>query len=309
MKKRIVVFGSFAVDLMARATHLPVPGETVKGHFFQMGAGGKGFNQGVAAHKSGGDVVMVTKVGKDAFAKVAKDTMKELGMNMEYLMVSETHSTGVALIMVDESTAQNAIMAVPSACANISEEDILNVKDLVKESGFLLTQLETNLSSIIRVTTIAKEAGVKVILNTAPILPMEDDLLRDVYLITPNEVEAQMLSKIAITDLDSANRAADFFFKKGVENVLITLGHKGAYIHTKDRSGIIPAYAVNAIDTTGAGDAFNGGLVTALSEGKDIWDAAKFANAVAALSVQKVGAATSMPSREEVERFLKDRES
>jgi len=304
MKKKILVFGSFVVDLMARTPHLPVPGETVKGSMFKMGAGGKGFNQCVAAHKAGADVTMVTKLGQDAFAEVALGTMRELGMDMSRILYSETEPTGSALIMVDETTSQNEIVVVLGSCNTITDQEVDSLRDILLECDYVLTQLETNVSAIERLVQLANETNTKVILNTAPVQPVSDEVLSNVELITPNEVEAEILSGIIIDSKANADKAADWFFEKGVKNVLITLGGRGVYIATDEKRGIIPAYKVNAVDTTGAGDAFNGGLIAALAEGKDLWEAAAFANALAALSVQKLGTTPSMPTREEIDFFL-----
>ena len=154
------------------------------------------------------------------------------------------------------------------------------------------------------IAKLAKEHGVRVILNTAPYQPVTDEFLKGCWLVTPNEVEAEEMTGVAVTDLESANRAAKVFFEKGVENVLITLGSRGVYINTGDRAEIVPAFRVKAVDTTGAGDAFNGGLLAALAEGKDIWEAARFASGLAALSVQRIGTTPAMPTREEIDAFL-----
>lgn len=307
MKKKSIVFGSFVVDLMGRTPHLPAPGETVKGSIFKMGPGGKGFNQGVAAHKSGAYVKMITKLGRDSFANVALNTMKELKMDTSNIFYSEAVETGCALIMVDEKTSQNEIVVILGSCDTISDAEVDSLTELIKDSDFLLTQLETNVSSVERIVNIAYENNTKVILNTAPIQPIADDLLSKIDFITPNEVEAEILTGIKIENEQAADRAAKWFFDKGVKNVLITLGDRGVYVNTKDKKAMIPAYKVNAIDTTGAGDAFNGGFLTALSEGKDIWEATKFANALAAISVQRIGTTMSMPTREEIDKFLQER--
>lgn len=304
MKEKVTVFGSFVVDLMARTPHLPVPGETVKGSLFKQGAGGKGFNQGIAAHKAGGDVAMVTKLGRDSLSNVALDAMDAVGMPKDYLFFNDRVATGIALIMVDESSSQNEIVIVPGACGTIEPSDIETVADRIKSSGYLLLQLEVNQDANERVAALAKENGVKVIINTAPYQPVTDEFLNGTWLVTPNEVEAEELTGVPVTDLESADRAADVFFAKGVQNVLITLGSRGVYINTEGHSEIVPAYKVNAIDTTGAGDAFNGGLLTALSEGRTLREAAVFANALAALSVQRLGTTPSMPTREEIDAFL-----
>ncbi|MDD2429813.1 MAG: ribokinase [Eubacteriales bacterium] len=304
MKKKTMVFGSFVVDLMARTPHLPVPGETVKGSLFKQGAGGKGFNQGVAAHKAGGDVAVSTKIGRDTMANVALDAMDALGMSKEYLFFSDEASTGIALISVDENTSQNEIVIVSGACATFTDDDIASVESRIKESAYLLLQLEINQDANEKVAELAKKNGTHVIINTAPYQPVRDEFLNGAYLVTPNEVEAEALTGVRVFDLASADRAAKVFFDKGVQNVLITLGGQGAYVNTEGHSRIIPAYKVNAIDTTGAGDAFNGGLIVALAEGKTLVEAARFANAVGALSVQRIGTTPSMPTREEIDAFL-----
>lgn len=306
MAQKVTVFGSFVVDLMARAPRLPVPGETVLGSFFKQGAGGKGFNQGIAAHKSGGDVTMITKLGRDSLAAVATDAMDSVGLSKDHLFYSETEPTGVALISVDENTSQNEIIIVPGACATISDEDIASVAERIKESAYLLLQLEVNQDANEKVAAMAKAAGVKVIVNTAPYSPVTDEFLSGCYLVTPNEVEAEELTGICVSDLESADKAAKVFKDKGVQNVVITLGSRGVYVNEDGKSEIVPAYKVNAIDTTGAGDAFNGGLLTALSEGKTIGEAAHFANALAAISVQRIGTTPSMPTRAEIDKFLEE---
>lgn len=307
MGEKITVFGSFVVDLMGRAPHLPVPGETVKGSMFRMGAGGKGFNQGVAAHKSGADVTMVTKLGRDSFGKVALDAMEELGMDTRHILFSDEAETGIALIMVDENSSQNEILVVPGACSTITDQEVESISEIIGNSKYLLTQLETNISSVEKVIDMAYKKGVKVVLNTAPVQKISDEILSKVELITPNEVEAEVLTGITIDSKENADRAADYFFEKGVKKVLITLGGRGVYIATEEKREIIPAYKVEAIDTTGAGDAFNGGLLTALSEGKNLWEAARFANALAAIAVQRLGTTPSMPTREEIEQFLSEK--
>ena len=304
MRQKVTVFGSFVVDMMARTPHLPVPGETVRGSLFKQGAGGKGFNQGIAAHKAGADVVMITKVGKDLMANVAYDAMAEVGLSKDHVFVNEEVATGVALISVDENTSQNEIVIVPGACNTITDADIAKVEPLIKSSAYVLLQLEVNQDANEKVAQLCKDNGVRLIINTAPYQPMTDEFLKGAYLVTPNEVEAEELTGIPVKDLDSADRAAKVFFEKGVENVLITLGSRGVYVATREESRIIPGFKVQAVDTTGAGDAFNGGFLTALSEGKDMWEAVRFAQALAALSVQRMGTTASMPTRAEIDAFL-----
>ncbi|MDD3137924.1 MAG: ribokinase [Lachnospiraceae bacterium] len=304
MRKKITVFGSFVVDLMGRTPHLPVAGETVKGSMFKMGPGGKGFNQGVAAHKAGAEVTMVTKLGTDLFAEVALDAMKELQMDTSHVFITEETETGCALILVDENTSQNEILVILGSCNTITDAEVDSLSIVIEKSEYLLTQLETNVSSVERIVDMAYKKQVKVILNTAPVQPISDEILSKVYLITPNEVEAEILTGICVDSKEQADKAADWFFEKGVKNVLITLGGRGVYIATPKKRGMVSAYRVDAIDTTGAGDAFNGGLVTALAEGKDIWEAADFANGLAAIAVQRIGTTPAMPTREEIDAFL-----
>ena len=204
----ITVFGSFMVDLMARAPHLPVPGETVKSSMFKLGPGGKGFNQGIAAKRAGADVTMVTKLGKDAFAEIALSKLKEENMSTEYIFQTEEFPTRTALIMVDENTSQNQIMVTLSACDTFNDSDIEKVTPLIKKSGFLLTQLETNVDAVEKIVSIAKENEVQVILNPAPIQPIRDELFKNVDIITPNEVEASILTNVEIKTPEDALKAS-----------------------------------------------------------------------------------------------------
>ena len=308
MGEKVTVFGSFVVDLMARAPKLPRPAETVKGTLFRQGAGGKGFNQGNAAKKAGADIAMVTKVGEDALSLVATDAMKAVGLPETCLFRSADAPTGVALILVDEGTGQNEIVIVPGACATITDEDVDGAADVIRASRYLLLQLEVNAEANERAARIAKESGVRVIVNTAPYAPVSDEFLRGCWLVTPNEVEAEALTGVPVTDADSCRRAAAVFRSRGVENVVITLGGRGAYLLCDGFDGILPAFSVNAVDTTGAGDAMNGGLLAGLSEGMTLPEAVRFGQAVAALSVQKLGTTPSMPWRREVDAFLAERE-
>ncbi len=304
-KSRVVVFGSFAVDLLAIAPHLPKPAETVKGSLFQKGPGGKGFNQAVAAHKVGADVAFVTKLGKDAFADVALTIMDDLGMSRENLLFSDTAHTGTALIMVDENSAQNQIVVVPGSCATISDEEVRALECLLADADFLLLQLETNLSAVEQVIDVAHRNGCRVILNPAPVQKISAELFKKIDMVTPNEVEAEGLSGVPVHDEAGALAAAQWFQQQGVKDVIITMGEKGVFVLTEDNSShFVSAHTVHAVDTTGAGDAFNGGFLAALAEDKTILDAVAFGNAVAALSVQKMGSALSMPTRSEVDDFI-----
>lgn len=305
-RSKVVVFGSFIVDLTARAPHHPVPGETVFGSSFRIGPGGKGFNQAVAAHKAGADVEIVTAVGKDDLAHIAIDTIKELGMSSSVIVFDEL-STGTALITVDENSGQNEIVVVTGACEKLDEESAESIRPLLENCDILLMQFEIGMKAILKAADIVNKAGGKVILNPAPVRDFPNELYRNVDIIIPNETEAERLTGISVDSEDGALKASKWFEGKGVKNVLITLGERGAFIYSDGKYRTIPSYSVECIDSTGAGDAFCGGLVTALTEGKTLEDAAVFASAVAALSVGQIGTTPSMPSRKEIDSFISER--
>ncbi|MEA5051072.1 MAG: ribokinase [Oscillospiraceae bacterium] len=301
---KVAVFGSFVADLMARSPRMPGPGETVRGLLFRMGPGGKGFNQGVAAHKAGADVTMITKLGRDSFADAATGAMRSLGMREDHLLFSQDAATGAALILVDERTGENEIVVVPGACDTITAQEVAAAEDVIAACDYVLLQLEINQDANEAVAALACRHGCRVILNPAPYAEVGDDFLSRVYMATPNEVEAEAMTGIPITDFASAQKAAARLFSKGIRHVVITLGARGVFISSDGVERILPAFPVNAVDTTGAGDAFNGGLLAGLAEGMDIWQAARFASALAALSVQKLGTTPSMPARAEIDAFL-----
>lgn len=304
-KPRITVMGSFIVDLMARAPRLPVHGETVKGTHFQIGPGGKGSNQGVAAARAGAEVTMITKIGADPFAQIALDSFRREGMSERHILKDERYPTGTALIMVDENTSENQILVTVGACDHITPDEIEAARDSIERSAVLLTQLETNLAAVEQAVRIAHAKGVTVILNPAPAHPLPDTLLAMVDILTPNETEAAVLTGIPVTTMEDAERAALALKAKGVKCVIITLGGKGALLVDGAAPRVIPPIPVAVVDTTGAGDAFNGGLAVALAEGRDLARAVAFANAVGALSVTKLGTAPAMPYRDEIEHLLK----
>ena len=302
--KKAIVFGSFVVDLMARTPHLPEPGETVKGSLFALGPGGKGFNQCIAAKRAGADVTMATKLGCDFFADVATNMMQKENMNSDCVFKTDKASTGAAIIMVDENSGQNEIVVTLGACDTFDEADVSRISSHIAKSDFLLTQLETNVDAVKSVIDEAAKNGVFVILNPAPVQQIDDEIYNKIDILTPNEVEASILTGIKIKSIDDAKKAANVFFEKGVKSVIITLGKKGALVASDNKFEIVENYDVDVLDTTGAGDAFNGGLLAALCEGKDIFDAARFANVVSNLAVTRLGTANAMPSRSEIDEFL-----
>ena len=306
-KPKITVMGSFIVDLMARAHHLPAHGETVKGSRFMIGPGGKGANQGVAACRSGSDVTMITKIGTDAFAAIALDSFSKEGMDTSFVMQDGRYSTGSALIMVDENTSENQIVVTLGACDHISPDEIETARQQIEGSDILLTQLETNMEALEKVVDIAHKKGVRVILNPAPApqQPLPGSLLKKIDILTPNETEASILSGVGVSSFDDARMAARQLRQKGVGTVIVTMGGKGAFVSSGEAEYVVEPFKVDVLDTTGAGDAFNGGLATALAGGMELPDAVRFANATGALSTTRLGTAPSMPYRNEIEGLLK----
>jgi len=306
MGKRVLVYGSFVVDLTSRSNGLPVPGQTVLGNSFQLGPGGKGSNQAVAAHRAGADVTFVTKLGDDVFAKTALDFYEKEGMDTSHILIGKDMETGVALILVDEENGQNEIVVVIGACGKITPEDVDKARSLIESADYLLLQLEINFEALFRIIRIAHEAGVQIILNPAPAAVIPEEILRMIHIITPNETEAQALTGVVVANETDARRAAEIFLQKGVHNVVITLGALGSFATDGSRSELLPRIPVEAVDTTGAGDAFNGGLIMALAEGMDLFTALRYGNVTGALSVTKLGTAPSMPGREQIDRLYQE---
>ncbi len=299
MIQKIVVVGSSNTDMVIKADHLPVPGETILGGSFFMNAGGKGANQAVAAVRLGGHISFICKTGDDIFGKQSKTIFEEEGIDTSCLFSDPSHPSGVALITVDRN-AENCIVVASGANAALSKADMMKCKKVIEQSSIVLVQLEIPLETVQYVAEIAAAKGIKVILNPAPACSIPDSLLQNISIVTPNETEAEMLSGVKVNNTGSAKKAALIIQKRGVRNVIITLGSNGAMV--LDHSGFthVPGCQVKAIDTTGAGDVFNGALVVALAEGKDITAAVQFACKAAAISVTRLGAQTSAPYRHEV---------
>ena len=304
---RVTVMGSFVVDLMARAPHLPQTGETVKGDGFLIGPGGKGSNQGVAAHKAGAEVDMITKIGRDHFGQIALESFEGVGMSTSYVLRDDDLATGAALIMVDENTGDNKILVSLGACSGITEADIEAAREVIATNPVFLTQLETNLVAVEVALLIAASKGVRIILNPAPACEVPDELLALVDILTPNEVEASIISGVNVSTPEDAREAARVLMDKGTKSIVITMGSQGVFATTGEEERFIPSVEVEAIDATGAGDAFSGALATAIAEGKGFFEAVEFANTAAALSVTKIGTAPAMPSRDEIDRAIAQR--
>jgi len=300
---KITVFGSFVVDLTGWAGHLPIAGETVFGENFKMGPGGKGGNQAVAAHRAGADVTFITKVGKDPFADIATNFYKSEGMDTRYILTDGEKSTGIALICVDGHSGQNQILVVPGACTNFTDADIELIRPVIEQSDYLLVQFEVNMDALEKAMDIAKAKGVKIVLNTAPVRKVSKEFLCKADIITPNEMEAAGLLDMEISSESDAKKACDAFHAMGIGCAIITMGKAGVYASMNGEQRMIPSFKVDAVDTTGAGDAFNGAFITALAEGLDLFRAVEFGNKAGALCVTRMGTAPAMPFRREIDAF------
>lgn len=298
-KHSITVIGSTNTDMVIKTTRLPLPGETILGGDFLMNPGGKGANQAVAAARLNGKVTLVAKTGGDVFGREAKKLFLAENLNTEFLFSDPEAPSGIALITVNEQ-GENCIVVAPGANARLVREDIDKAATALRDAEIILMQLEIPLDTVIYATEMAVRAGKKVILNPAPAQPLPPELLKMIYMITPNETEAELLSGIAVTDQSSAISAARVLLHKGIKVVVITLGSKGALLVTDELCELVPSLAVKVVDTTAAGDCFNGALAVALSEGAGLVEAIAFANKAAAISVTRMGAQASAPYRMEI---------
>jgi len=299
-RNRILVVGSSNTDMVVKIKTLPRPGETVIGGSFLMNAGGKGANQAVATARLGGDVSFICKVGNDIFGEQAIQLFQKEGIDTSHVFTDADNPSGVALITVDEH-GENCIAVASGANANLTEEDISSVEKAIDEAGYVLMQLEIPIETVEYVADVAFRKNKKVILNPAPAQALSPELLQHLYAITPNETEAEIITGIKTSDIQSAIEAAQVIAYLGVQHVVITLGSKGALLYTDGKAIEIPAQKVEAIDTTAAGDVFNGAFTLALSEGKDFTEAVRFACKAAAISVTRIGAQASAPYRHEIE--------
>jgi ribokinase len=307
ISSRITIMGIFVADLTFRTPRLPVWGETVLGSDFRMGPGGKGSNQAVAAARLGAQVTFISKVGRDAFGDLARRTCAEEGIDAQFLFASEDAGTGAASIVVHEGKGENAIVVVPGACNQLTAEEIDRARNRIAESAVFLTQLEQPVALAEHALRLARSLGVTTILNPAPATTLPASVYALCDYLTPNESEASLLTGLPVESLNQAQaeRAADALLNRGVRNVIVTLGERGALVRNEEITTLVDAvHAGPVIETTGAGDAFAGGLAVALAEGRDIVQATRFACAVAGISVTRTGTATSMPKRDDVDRLF-----
>ena len=300
----IVILGSFFADTTYRAARLPRMGETLQGVSFALGPGGKGSNQAVAAARLGGDVSFITRLGRDAFADMARGIWAGAGVKPVVIEDGESH-TGAALIFVEDGSGDNAIIIAPGAVGRMSVADVEAQVGLISAAAVFVVQLEQPLEAATRGLEIARAAGAKTILNPAPARRLEDGILALVDFLTPNETEAELLTGLPVTNVAQAERAADALMARGVGAVVLTLGEKGVLYRGPGVSLLVPARAAGqVVETTGAGDAFHGGFAVGLAEGLSVEAAVRFGVAVAGISVTRAGAAASMPLRAEVEAFV-----
>ncbi len=285
--------------MVVKCRKLPAPGETILGGTFFMNPGGKGANQAVAAARLGGDVTFITKTGNDLFGDQSKVIFKNEGINIDYIIRDIKNPSGIALISVDEN-GENCIVVAPGSNATLSAYDIGDDVYGNDPADVFLMQLETPVSTVEFVAEKVFQKGNRVILNPAPARTLSDELLRSLYVITPNEIEAELITGVKVTDSKSAAKAADKLLRKGVKNVVITMGAAGAYLMTDKISKMKPVVPVKAVDTTAAGDVFNGALAVSISEGFDMEEAVAFANKAASLSVTRLGAQASAPFRRQL---------
>jgi ribokinase len=305
MANDIVILGVFVADTAYRAGRMPRTGETILGQSFALGPGGKGSNQSVAAAMAGGDVGFLTKLGQDTFAEMALATWEKAGVTSLATQHPESY-TGAAFIFVDHGTGDNAIIISPGIAATISASDVEAQAEGIRSAKVFVTQLEQPQDAAIRALSIAREGGAATILNPAPAAEIPDEMLGLCDYVTPNETEASELAGIEVRDIPSAEKAAAALMVRGVAKAaIITLGENGCLWFDGDTALHVPALSAGPVaETTGAGDAFNGGFAVALAEGMKPGDALRFANATAAISVTRPGTAPSMPSREEIDALL-----
>lgn len=307
MRKRIVVVGSVNLDLVCSVARIPRAGETISGSRFEIFHGGKGANQAVAIARLGYPVSMVGKVGDDEFGQRLQQGLKTSGVNTKSLGVARRTSSGVALISTD-AQGQNSIAVIPGANGKLIPKDVEKAGSLLRSAGMILTQLEIPLETVECLAILARRFDVPLILDPAPARELSTRLLRQVKFLTPNETETAILCEVAGDKVNPATAPglARRLVRRGAHNVIIKMGSGGAYVTAGNVEEFLPAFKVKAVDSTAAGDAFNGGLAVALMRGENFLAAARFASAVAALSVTRMGAQPSMPSARDVDRFLRD---
>jgi len=295
----IVVVGSSNTDMVVRTSRFPKPGETIIGGDFFMFPGGKGANQAVAAARLGGDVSLITKVGNDVFGSQSKDGFIKEGINVDHLITDTNHPSGVALITVN-AEGENEIVVASGANAYLGPHDLDKVSDLIASANIIITQLEIPIDTVNHLIRFCKQKNKKLILNPAPAQPLDDTSLDGLYCITPNQSEAEILTGVKVDNINQAEKSAQHLLEKGVHHVVITMGSQGSFYKSDTDMFFVQAEKVKAIDTTAAGDVYNGALTVALSNNRNWKDAISFATKAAGISVTRMGAQASAPNVEEV---------
>jgi len=303
-KPKIVVVGSSNMDLVVKSSRIPSRGETILGGDFIMNPGGKGANQAVAAAKLGAEVYFVAKLGDDIFGRQSLSNFQKVGVHTDYVVQTKEAPSGAALIIVDDA-GDNIIVVASGANLKLTPEDVKKAQSAIASSGAVAAQLEVPPATVEFAAALANDAGVPFILDPAPAQKLSTELLGMVDVLTPNETEAGILTGIEVIDVDSAQLAAEKLLKLGVKAVILTMGAQGYLLATVESMEFVPSIKINAVDATAAGDAFTGSLAVGLARGKILKDAALFANYVAALSVMKMGAQSSMPNAEQVKNFIR----
>ena len=292
--KSILVVGSSNTDMVIRVPELPKPGQTITGGEFQVFGGGKGANQAIAARRAGAKVVFIASVGDDDFGKAAIASIRGEGIETTAIEVDYNAPSGVALIFVNDD-GENCIGVAPGANARLTPETLIRQQHAFDTAGLLLIQLEAPIETVAAAVSMAANRDLPVILNPAPAKQLSDDVLNNLFCLTPNQSEAEALTGIAVSDVDTAVAAADVLLGRGVQNVVVTLGANGALLRNADGTHHQPAEAVNVVDTTGAGDTFNGVLAAMIVKGHTLPEAMERAVAAASISVQTAGAVASIP--------------
>lgn len=304
----ISILGLFNADLKFLVEKFPKPGETLHGLSFEVQPGGKGFNQAVAASRAmlSSDVIILTQLGEDNFAQLARDVMQNEGIDASHILSTNQMPTGTAMIMVEETTAENMIVITPGAASLLGKNEIDGFAEVISNSALFMTNLEVPMDAVMHGLRLAKENNIKTLLDPAPACELPSEIYNQLDFITPNENEAKTLVGFDITTLEGAERAGATLCKWGVATAIITMGSMGVVAVSAGETITIPASKIdNVVDTTGAGDAFNGCFAACISEGMELEIALRFASAGAALCVGRYGAANAMPQRKEIEAFMR----